>query len=74
VLGTANHFLLDAAAGLTITTLGLLATRTTRPDTAEPTPKPGGAVRKADSPARGPAVATRHSQPVTWWRPVRRWA
>ena len=36
-LASANHFLLDAVAGLAITTLGLLATRAHRPpDTAEP--------------------------------------
>jgi len=39
VLATANHFVLDAAAGLAVTGLGLLAARaTTRPDTTEPVP------------------------------------
>jgi hypothetical protein len=37
VLATANHFLADAAAGLAITALGLLAARArTRPDATEP--------------------------------------
>ena len=45
VLASANHFLLDAAAGLAITTLGLLATRAHRPpDTAKPSRAPGGSV------------------------------
>ena len=45
VLASANHFVLDAVAGLAITTLGLLATRAYRPpDTAEPDPGPGGSV------------------------------
>jgi len=55
VLASANHFLLDAAAGLAITTLGLLATRaSTQPDTANPKPKPGasGPVPAAASPGR----------------------
>jgi hypothetical protein len=55
VLASANHFLLDAAAGLAITILGMLATRTaTRPAAAEPIPAPGGAIRLV--PARRPAV------------------
>jgi hypothetical protein len=50
VLATANHFMLDAAGGLAVTALGLLATRaTTRPDAIGP--GPGGA-----GPAAGPAV------------------
>ena len=45
VLASANHFVLDAVAGLAITTLGLLATRAYRPpDTADPDPGPGGSV------------------------------
>src|SRR5260370_1344756 len=47
VLATASHFVLDAAAGLAVTVLGLLATRaTTRPDATGPGPGaagPGGA-------------------------------
>src|SRR5580704_18601652 len=59
VLATANHFVLDAAAGLAVTALGLLAARaTTRPDATEP--GPGGAVRAVASPALGPGAATRH--------------
>jgi hypothetical protein len=43
VLATANHFLADAAAGLAVTVLGMLAARArTRPDATEP--GPGGAV------------------------------
>jgi hypothetical protein len=66
VLASANHFLLDSAAGLAIIALGLLATRAApQPDTAEPTghiPVPSGA-------------ATGTPQPVTWWRRLaRRWA
>jgi len=39
VIATANHFLADAAAGLAVTALGLLAARaTTRPDATEPGP------------------------------------
>jgi hypothetical protein len=74
VLATANHFVLDAAAGLVITALGLLATRaTTRPDATEP--GPGGAVPAAAPPARGPGAATRHRWPAIWWRRLaRRWA
>jgi len=46
VLASANHFLLDAAAGLAITALAMLATRATpRPDTAEPILTTGGAAR-----------------------------
>src|SRR6516225_2066879 len=57
VLATANHFLADAAAGLAITALGLLAARAiTRPDTTDP--GPGGAGPAAASPARGPGAAT----------------
>ena len=74
VLATANHFVLDAAAGLAVTALGLLATRaTTRPDATEP--GPGGAVPAAASPAPGPGAATRHRRPVIWWRRLARgWA
>ena len=74
VLATANHFVLDAAAGLAVTALGLLAARaTTRPDATEP--GPGGAVPAAASPALGPGAATRHRRPVIWWRRLaRRWA
>jgi hypothetical protein len=51
VLATANHFLADAAAGLAITALGLLAARArTRPDATEP--GSGGA---------GPAAASRQA-------------
>jgi uncharacterized membrane protein YbhN (UPF0104 family) len=67
VLATANHFLADAAAGLTITALGLLAARaTTRPDATEA--GPGGAGPAATSPALGPGAATRHRRPLIWWR------
>ena len=63
VLASANHFVLDAAAGLAITTLGLLATRaTTRPDAAGLVP--GCAVPTAASaaaPARQPAAGSRSS-------------
>src|SRR5690242_12791915 len=53
VLATANHFVLDAAAGLAVTALGLLAARATaRPDATEP--RPGGAGPAAVPPARGP--------------------
>ena len=39
VLATANHFLADAAAGLAVTALGLLAARAaTKPDAAGPGP------------------------------------
>jgi len=39
VIATANHFLADAAAGLAVTALGLLAARaTTRPDATGPGP------------------------------------
>jgi hypothetical protein len=74
VLATANHFLADAAAGLAITALGLLAARARmRPDRTEP--GPGGAVPAAVSPARGPGAATRRRRPAGWWRRLaRRWA
>jgi hypothetical protein len=50
VLATANHFLADAAAGLAVTVLGLLAARVrTRPDATGP--GPGGAGLTAASPA-----------------------
>ena len=56
VLASANHFLLDAVAGLAITTLGLLATRAHRPpDTAEPDPRPGSSA---------PAPAGQESRPL----------
>jgi hypothetical protein len=56
VLATANHFLADAAAGLAITALGLLAARAaTRPGAVRP--GPGGAVPAAASPAMGPGAA-----------------
>ena len=73
VLATANHFVADAAAGLAVTALGLLAARaTTRPDATEP--GPGGAVPAAASPALGPGAATRHRRPVIRWRRLaRRW-
>jgi uncharacterized membrane protein YbhN (UPF0104 family) len=77
VLATANHFVLDAAAGLAITALGLLATRaTTRPDITDRIPGPGGAVPVAASPAMGRAAVARGSQSVIWWRrrPTRWWA
>jgi hypothetical protein len=58
VLATANHFVLDAAAGLAVTALGMLAARaTTKPDTTEP--GPGGAVPTAALPARGHRAANR---------------
>jgi uncharacterized membrane protein YbhN (UPF0104 family) len=73
VLATANHFLADAAAGLAITALGLLAARAaTRPDATEP--GPGGAVPAAASPTLGRGMATRHRRPVIWRRLARRWA
>ena len=73
VLATANHFLADAASGLAITALGLLAIRaTTRPDATEP--GPGGAVPAAASAALGPGGVTRRRRPVIWWRRLaRRW-
>ena len=50
VLATANHFLADAAAGLAVTVLGLLAARVrTRPDATGS--GPGGAGLTAASPA-----------------------
>src|SRR6266566_5214383 len=69
VLATANHFLADAAAGLAVTALGLLAARAARPDAGGP--GPGGAGPAVASPARGPGAATRHRRPVSW---SRRWA
>jgi len=74
VLASGNHFLLDAAAGLAVMALGLLATRAaTRPDATGSVP--GGAVSAAASPAVGPGTATRHRWPVIWWRRLaRRWA
>jgi hypothetical protein len=55
VLATANHFLADAAAGLAVTALGLLAARArTRPDATEP--EPGGAGPAAALPVRGPGA------------------
>jgi hypothetical protein len=73
VVATANHFLADAAAGLAVTALGLLAARaTTRPDATGP--GPGGAGPAAALPALGPGVASRHRRPVIWWRRLaRRW-
>jgi len=63
VLASANHFLLDAAAGLAITTLGLLATRaTSRPDATGPVS--GGTVPATASPAMSPGAATRDRRPV----------
>jgi hypothetical protein len=57
VLATANHFLADAAAGLAITALGLLAARArTRPDATEP--GSGGAVPYAHTGGR-PTVQER---------------
>src|SRR5262245_17299175 len=74
VLATANHFLADAAAGLAVTALGLLAARaTTRPGATGP--GPGGAGPAAASPVLGPGAAARHRRPVIWWRRLaRRWA
>jgi len=73
VLVTANHFLADAAAGLAVTVLGLLAARAaTGPDAAEP--GPGGAVPAAASPGLDPGAATRRRRPVIWRRLARRWA
>ncbi len=74
VLASANHFVLDAAAGLAITTLGLLATRATpRQDAAGPVL--GGAVPTATSAASSPGAATCGRQPVIWWRRLAgRWA
>jgi uncharacterized membrane protein YbhN (UPF0104 family) len=73
VLATANHFVLDAAAGLAVTALGLLAARaTTRLDATGP--GPGGAGPAAASPARGRGAATRHRRPAGWGRRLaRRW-
>ena len=74
VLATANHFVLDAAAGLAVNALGLLAARAAaRPDATEPGPH--GAVPAAASPAPAPGAATRHRRPVIWGRRLaRRWA
>jgi hypothetical protein len=73
VLATANHFLADAAAGLAVTALGLLAARAARPDAPEP--GPGGAGPAAASPARGRGAATLRRRPAIWWRRLaRRWA
>src|SRR6266705_1894329 len=67
VLATANHFLADAAAGLAVTALGLLAARAaTRPGAAGP--GPGGAGPAAASPALGPGAAARRRRPVIWRR------
>jgi hypothetical protein len=56
VLATANHFVLDAAAGLAVMTLGLLATRAAaKPDTTGPAP--GGAAPAAASADIGPGAA-----------------
>jgi hypothetical protein len=60
VLATANHFLADAAAGLAVTALGLLAARaTTRPDAGPAAPRrahrahrPAGPVRAVRRPSR----------------------
>jgi hypothetical protein len=72
VLATANHFLADAAGGLAITALGLLAARArTRPDAAGP--GPGGAGPAAASPARGPGAAPRRRRSAIWRRLARRW-
>ncbi len=71
VLASANHFLADAAAGLAVTALGLLAARaTTRPDATEP--GPGGTVPATALPARGPGAVTRHRRPVIWGRRLAR--
>src|SRR4051794_14258518 len=58
VLATANHFLADAAAGLAVTALGLLAARaTTRPDTTAPGPGGTGTAERTDvHPATGSRV------------------
>jgi uncharacterized membrane protein YbhN (UPF0104 family) len=70
VLATANHFVLDAVAGLAVTALGLLAARATaRPDATGP--GPGGAGRAA---ALGPGAAPRRRRPVIRGRVARRWA
>jgi hypothetical protein len=73
VIATANHFLADAAAGLAVTALGLLAARAaTRPDATGP--GPGGAGPAAASPAQGPGAATPRRRPAIWWRRLaRRW-
>src|SRR6266852_6083998 len=64
---------LDAAAGLAVTALGLLAARAAaRPDATEP--GPGGAGPAAAPRALGPGAATRCRRPVIWWRRLaRRW-
>ena len=73
VLASANHFVLDVAAGLAVMTLGLLATRAAaRPDTTGPVP--GGAAPAAASADIGPGAATRHWRSVIGWRLARRWA
>ena len=71
VLATANHFVLDAAGGLAVTALGLLAARAaTRPGAAEP--GPGGAGPAAALPARGPGAAPRRRRPAGWRRRLAR--
>jgi uncharacterized membrane protein YbhN (UPF0104 family) len=62
---------LDAAAGLAVTVLGLLATRaTTRPDATEP--GPGAAGPAAASPALGPGAVPRRRRLVIWGRRLAR--
>jgi hypothetical protein len=69
VLASANHFLLDAAAGVAITILAILATRTaTRLDTAEPMWAPGGATVTAADGSSG----RRRPHPRFSGRPSRR--
>jgi uncharacterized membrane protein YbhN (UPF0104 family) len=77
VLASANHFVLDVAAGLAVMTLGLLAAHVTRASTRPDAtgPVPGGAVPAAASPATGSGAAIRHRRLVIWWRRLaRRWA
>jgi len=73
VLASANHFVLDVAAGLAVMALGLLATRAAaRPDTTGPVQ--GGAAPAAAAADIGPGAATRHWRSVIGWRLARRWA
>jgi uncharacterized membrane protein YbhN (UPF0104 family) len=74
VLASANHFVLDVAAGLAVMALGLLAAGVTaRRDATGPVP--GGAGPAAAPAAIGPGAATRGRRPVIWARRLaRRWA
>jgi hypothetical protein len=88
VLATANHFVLDVAAGLAVMALGLLATR------GIPVPgwhgirarlgrRAAGATTRPDATghlaggvapaAMGPGAAIRDRRPVIWWRWLARW-